>query len=225
MIPPILHRVWPGEDAMPEAFRSWGEAWQKMHPGWQHICWRPGMLEGWMLNQQVYDAAEAHDPHDFLRFRSCLARLEILYRHGGVYVDTDTEPLRPIDELLDHDIFLLQSPNQLETVTDCAIGAEAGHPFFKQVLDAVEQSVADHRHASFPRVEGAPTPILSTVGPWFLTRELERYGRDKVCVLPWWKFAGGSIADRKQGRKPDLSRAYAEHKWNNSRRKDGVKLG
>lgn len=225
MIPQTLHRVWPGNDPMPPNFIKWGQAWEALHPEWRHVCWFPGMLEGWMRNQEVYDAAASHDPSDVLRFRSCLARLEILYREGGVYVDTDTEPLKSIEDLRCHDVFLLQSPNHLDTVTDCAIGAEPGHPFFRQVLDAVEESVLTNRRPQFRRGDPGPTPVLETVGPWFLTRELERYGRDKVCVLPWWTFAGASIADRRAGRPPDLSRAYADHKWNNSRRRDGVGLG
>src|SRR5450756_1887239 len=115
MIPSILHRVWPGTDPLPPLFRSWGEAWQKLHPNWEHTCWLPGMLEGWMLNQHVYDGAEAIHPDDFHRFRSSLARLEILYRYGGIYVDTDTEPLRSIEELREQELFLVQSPNQLHT--------------------------------------------------------------------------------------------------------------
>ena len=225
MIPPILHRIWPGVDPMPEVFSKWGEEWKRLHPSWQHHCWLPGMLEGWMQNQHVYDAAEVHDPKDLFRFRAGVARWEILYRYGGVYVDTDSEPLRPMDELLEKEIFFIQSPNQLDTVTDCLIGTVPGHPFFKQLLDAIEQSVIDHRQPDYIRKEGVPTPILLTVGPWFLTREIEKYGRDKVCVLPWWKFTGSSIADRREGRTADVSRAYGDHKWNNSRRRDGVGLG
>jgi len=225
MIPAVLHRIWPGDDPMPPLFEQWGVEWKRMHPDWEHYCWLPSQLSGWMVNQHVYDVAENHDPKDFRRFRSSLARLEIMYRYGGIYVDTDTLPLRPIDELRENEAFLVQSPNQLHTVTDCAMGSIPGHPFFKQVIDALEQSVIDHRQPDYVRKEGLPTPVLLTVGPWFLTRELERFGRDKVCVLPWWTFAGGSIVDRQSGRTPDVSRAYAEHKWNNSRRRDGVGLG
>jgi len=80
MIRAILQRVWPGDDSMPEAFRNWGEAWQTMHPDWQHICWLPGMLEGGCLTSTCTTRPKLTTRIDFLRFRSCLARLENLYR-------------------------------------------------------------------------------------------------------------------------------------------------
>ena len=58
--------------------------------------------EEFLTNQQLYDDAEVYVSERYAgQLRSDLARYDILWRYGGVYVDCDLEALRPIDDLLD----------------------------------------------------------------------------------------------------------------------------
>src|SRR5690606_30927361 len=98
--------------------------------------------------------ADAH------RWRADIARLELLYRYGGVYVDCDTEPLRPIDELREHALFLPESANDPRFVTNAVIGAEPKHPFIGLLIEHLAQNVTAY----------GGRRIVDMVGPLYLSR-------------------------------------------------------
>lgn len=203
-LPRIIHRVWPGEDPVPYRFRAYAETWVKHHPGWEHRLWTPAELDGLdMACRDLYDQAEVEAPNDWLRWRADIARLEILHRHGGVYVDTDAECLKPLDPLLDRSGWVPRTPNAPDLVTNAVMGFEAGHPWLARVLEHLPANAAAYRGGR----------LVDTVGGKYLTRMLPH---DGVDVLPWRWFAGQSIRDRDRGGKPDLRQAYCHHKYENT---------
>jgi mannosyltransferase OCH1-like enzyme len=84
---------------MPDEFVNNGEKWQELNPGWRVILWSKPSFP--IMNECLYKKANVYAPKDQLRFRADLLRLEILYAYGGLYVDADTKPLRPIGDMLD----------------------------------------------------------------------------------------------------------------------------
>jgi mannosyltransferase OCH1-like enzyme len=68
--------------------------------------------------------------------RADILRLEILYRHGGVYLDGDLECLRPIDPVLEGQDFVgvCHKPGR---ITNTAIAAVPQHPLLERALDQV----------------------------------------------------------------------------------------
>jgi inositol phosphorylceramide mannosyltransferase catalytic subunit len=214
VIPRIIHHVWAGDDPMPDEFARYRAAWQALHPSWEHRLWGPADLEQFpMVARDVYEEAERHAPRDALRFRSDVARLEILHVHGGVYVDTDIEPLRPIDALVPpgRTAFVARSPNAPATVlTNAIMGAVPGHPWLRECIatlpDAVRQFAGRH--------------IARMVGPWHITRAWERLGCPLyVTVLEPRLFFPQSIAARDRGEPVDLTGAYGWHRWATTREK------
>ena len=53
---------------------------------------------GWLENQALFDRATSYAR------KADIARYEVIRRFGGVYLDTDMECLRPIDELITEDV-------------------------------------------------------------------------------------------------------------------------
>lgn len=209
MIPRLLHRVWPAEDPIPHRYRRIGDTWRQHHPGWEHRLWTPTELDKLsMVNRDLYDRAEELAQNDWIRFRADIARLEILHRHGGVYADTDAECLKPLDPLLDDKAWFPTSPNRTDGLTQAVCAAAPGHPFLAHLLDAMPDSVARHKGGR----------IHDMVGTRFVDREYQRLKPADVTVHPWWMFAGQSIKDRDRGAKPDLSRAYVHHRYDNTGR-------
>lgn len=207
MIPRIIHRVWPGPDPVPYRFRAHAETFAANHPGWEHRLWTPTEIDQLdMVNRDLHDRAEQLAPHDWLRFRADIARLEIVAQFGGVYVDTDAESLKPLDPLLDDGCFFPTSPNNPDGITQAVFGAEPGHPFLVHLLDVM----AANAHANRGR------RIHEQVGTRFVDRTYQQTKPKDVTVHPWWMFAGQSITDRNAGKTPDLSRAYVAHKYDNT---------
>lgn len=208
MIPRRLHRIWLGPP-MPDEYARYGQTWQRQHPDWEHRLWgEQELAELHMHNRAMYAAAEVEAPCDSIRWRVDVARLEILWLFGGAYVDCDAECLRPLDPLLEHRMFLPQSPNDKTLLTNAVMGAEAAHPFLGALISGLPANAAAYRGKR----------LVDTVGGKFITRQMAAVKPVGVTILPWWLFAAQSIRDRDRGLiaepHPD---AYATHVYGNTR--------
>jgi hypothetical protein len=161
-IPRILHRVVP-EHTTAEV-EAWWSAFAAYHPGWEMRTWRDPL-----------------DPADFPisspSWSACtsgaqlagLVRLEALWHHGGIYVDSDCEPYRSLEPLLGLHAFAGWEDNAV--VPDAVIGAEPQHPAIRQCLDLALVRVPQGAWASGP---GTTTEVLAA--------------RDDVLLLPPGSF-------------------------------------
>ena len=87
--------VWLGPDPLPAEFEPFLESWRRHHPDWELKLWGEDNLPADLRRAEVYDTER--QPVE----RADILRLELIWRFGGVYVDTDFECYRPIDELIE----------------------------------------------------------------------------------------------------------------------------
>jgi hypothetical protein len=189
-IPRVLHRIWLGPDPMPEAEVGFGESWARHHPDWEHRLWRDDDLPELGVPAEVVARAEsAVELAD-------VARFQIIARHGGVYVDTDFECLRPLDPLLKGvDAFAaFQRPGEVATGF---LGATAGHPAFRRAAQLVTETFGQ-------------APLPASTGPPFFTYLLWDF--PEVTLFPPKLFYPylWSEPERRNEHFPD---AYAVHHW------------
>jgi len=208
VIPQVIHRIWRG-GPMPAEFRGYGRSWKKLNPGWKLREWGDSSKLPEM--PAVFARSRELAPRDHLRFEADVMRLQILYEQGGVYVDCDIEPLKPLGELLDGvECFATYSPNRgpngLRLLTNCALGAAPGHPFIAACIEGLEDSVR-----RFPGQH-----VAKMVGPWHVSRTYDEHP-DGVTVFDEHVFSPQSNRERYRGLAPDLSRSYAWHHWANTR--------
>jgi mannosyltransferase OCH1-like enzyme len=93
------------------------------------------------------------------------ARLKILYDEGGVYLDTDVELIRPLDDLLDQGGFMGFEKNSFTTeMLNVNIGLGVAvppyHPFIKEAIDFYD-SLGDN---NIPTIVTVMTQILKRHG-------------------------------------------------------------
>lgn len=138
MIPKVIHQIWVGGD-MPDHLADYRATVVEQHPGWEHRLWGDDDF-GWLINQDLFDAASEICPGHEGQLRSDIARYEILARHGGVYIDCDIEALAPLDDLLVHGAFAGWE-QQGRWVNNAVLGAEAGHLFVDSVVRSIPASV------------------------------------------------------------------------------------
>ena len=95
MIPKVIHYCWFGRGKMPELALKCIESWHKYLPDYEYKLWDEDSFD---LNINQY-AKEAHEARKFA-FVTDFVRLWALYNEGGIYMDTDVEVLKPLDNLL-----------------------------------------------------------------------------------------------------------------------------
>jgi mannosyltransferase OCH1-like enzyme len=128
MIPRVIHHIWIGPDPLPDDHRPWIKSWKRHHPKWKHRLWTEADLPADPIRPEILERLRA--PVE----RADILRLEILYRHGGVYVDGDLECLRRIDDVLEGEEFVgvCHKPGR---ITNTAIAAAPGHPLLERALE------------------------------------------------------------------------------------------
>jgi hypothetical protein len=193
-IPHVVHRVWLGDDEMPERHRAFGETFVEHHPGWTMRLWTDADLP--TLDIGETECARARTSAEL----SNLVRYEVLSRHGGIYVDTDVECRRSFEPLLR------------------GVGAFAGLEMPGRVGNAVLGSVPGHR--AFTRAArecrstlglGAHSPDAN--GPYFLSLILEQEPGvrilEQLAFYPYLWTEPDRAGD-------SFPHAYAVHHWSAS---------
>jgi mannosyltransferase OCH1-like enzyme len=97
MIPKIIHQIWLGDQSKrPQKFI---DTWKKMNPTWEHRLWtEENMPQSWIKAQ--FDACPS------LAGKADILRYQLLYMHGGFFIDADAECIRSLDdELVDNEAF------------------------------------------------------------------------------------------------------------------------
>ena len=95
IIPKTIHYCWFGHSPLPDQYKKWIETWYKYSPDYEIKEW----------NEDNYDITKNHYMYEAYQnqkwgFVPDYARLDIIYEHGGIYLDTDVELVQGLDDLL-----------------------------------------------------------------------------------------------------------------------------
>jgi mannosyltransferase OCH1-like enzyme len=223
LIPRVFHQVWLGSKPMPGKFREWAERWAALNAGWRVEWWTDERLPE-LVNRKEFEGA------DKMAAKSDILRYEICWKHGGIYVDSDVEPLRPIGELLEG-VNAFYGDERPDTPCNAILGCVAGDGFFGHLVKKLPESF---------REEG---DIVDKTGPRFLKRELEAYlGEKRRYEWDWgmrrrlrvssedgarqvfgfdWRVFYPYYYTEPQREWDQYPEAYARHHWTASWWKDG----
>lgn len=193
MIPHVFHRVWVGSEPIPEKYEDWWRAFQEMHPSWGFETWTDERL-GWLRNMQLFNGAKT--PSE----RSDIARYEVLQKFGGVYIDTDVEPIRSFDTILAPHITAFAGWEYSHRLCTAVMGAEPGHPAVEKLVLSLPGWVKQHDKQPPDRRTG---PLFLTTMWWKLG--VERFHREVFYPVGWW--------ERERLGGPYPKRTVAVHHW------------
>lgn len=101
MIPKKIHYCWFGRGEMPSLAQKCLDSWRRHMPEYELIRWDEDNfdLDSYPFAKQAYDAKK-------YAFVADVCRLHALFQEGGIYMDTDVEIIKPLDNLfLQHTAF------------------------------------------------------------------------------------------------------------------------
>lgn len=133
MIPKIIHYVWltypsPYPPVYPPIVEQCMASWKKFLPDYEVKLWNADNFDFSMCPY----AEEAYKEQKYA-FASDYVRLWALYNYGGIYLDSDVEVLRGLDELLCNKAFA--GFEDKERIATCILGSEKRNPLFKEFMD------------------------------------------------------------------------------------------
>ena len=203
MIPRTLHHVWVGPKPVPFPLV---EAWRAMHPNWEHRLWRERDIRAFGLRNA--NAFAKYMRLGLWHGAVNVARIEILNREGGVYVDMDTVPMRPFGNavFMRSKIGLFAGyvqprPEYPGLIGNAYIGAVPGHPVLRIAMD----TIARCKRLTPPYVQTGVLPFSNAV------KASQALGRDDIYIAPTHVFypvdKDGIAAPEGKGR------IYARHFW------------
>ncbi|HBI62306.1 MAG TPA: hypothetical protein DDY31_14020 [Lachnospiraceae bacterium] len=129
LIPKKIHYCWFGGKPLPDKYKRYMESWHKFCPNYEIVEW----------NESNYDVSkckymrEAYEKRMF-GFVSDYARMDIVYNNGGIYLDTDVELVKNIDDLLYQKGFAgFEDENYVNL--GCGFGAVKDFPILKAMIE------------------------------------------------------------------------------------------
>ena len=159
-IPKKIHYCWFGGNKKPPIIKKCIRSWKKYCPDYEIIEWNESNFDVHCIPfcEQAYNAKK-------WAFVSDYARLKVLYDHGGIYMDTDVELVRPIDDLLDLDCFIgFQHEHYVNN--GLILGAISGNDF-------VHENAAIYENMSFVAQEDSKKLVVCQE---YTTEILKGYG-------------------------------------------------
>lgn len=151
MIPKVIHYCWFGNGPIPEKDKKCIESWKKYCPDYKIIRWDESNYDV-SKNQYMKEAYEAKK----WGFVPDFARLDIIYNNGGIYLDTDVELVRNLNDLLsNHAYFGFEEGEFINPGSGFA--AEAHHIGIKKLLEIYEKRHFKNPDGSYNMT---PSPVL-----------------------------------------------------------------
>lgn len=181
MIPKKIHYCWLSNEPFPPKVQKCMESWEKFLGGYEFVFWdyQKAIATGipWVV--------EALGQKNWA-FAADAVRLYALYTEGGIYLDSDVEIVKPIDELLERQ-YILGYENGSKRIEPSFLGAEPGNAIITEAL----------KHYAERHYEYNEEMVEMMVLPQILTEACDKF--NELEIFPEWyfspkKFLDGSIS-------------------------------
>jgi lipopolysaccharide biosynthesis glycosyltransferase len=171
-IPKTIHYCWFGGAEKPAKIQKCLDSWTKYLPDYEIIEWNETNFD---INCCAY-VKEAYDKKKWA-FVTDFVRLWALYTYGGIYMDSDVEVVKNLDEFLNHRAFTGHEADKF--LITATMGAEIGHPWIKMLLAYYDTA----------KLEANPIPNTHTITrlsfPWIVGQgDGFTFLRESVVIYP-----------------------------------------
>lgn len=174
-IPPAFHFIWIDvawqnpPKRLPEQILETIQAWKDMNPAWTAVVWTNELFE-----------FHFEDVSRFLRgikigaWAADIARYYILSKFGGLYLDTDIDPVHPLPSYLADQSFAVCAEyhtdnSSCKRVGNAVIGVRLDH---RNILKSVAESALKNSRKMLKHYGGAYKGFYRSTGPLHLSKTI-----------------------------------------------------
>lgn len=160
LIPPVIHYCWFGGNELPDLYKRCIQSWHEKCPDYEIREWNESNCD---VNEIAF-TKEAYDCKKY-GFVPDYFRLKIIYENGGIYLDTDVEVLKNLDDLRYNKAFCgMEYPG--EAALGLGFGAEKGNETIHYLMQRYETM-------HFIQEDGS---LDETISPIYQTKDLMQIG-------------------------------------------------
>ena len=163
-IPKTIHYCWVGGNPKPQSVLYCIESWKRCCPDYEIREWNETNYD-FTKNEYMREAYEAKK----WGFVPDYARLDIIYEHGGIYLDTDVEMVCSFDHLIENQCFFgFEDTGDGEYFVNCGhgFGAVPHHEAIRNARDLYDR-------LTFTNADGSLNLLAS---PYYTTQSLRQMG-------------------------------------------------
>lgn len=162
-IPKIIHQIWIGPNKPPWRWiNTWKNKFIKKFPNWKYKLWRDNDIKKLkMMNKKYYNKEKNYAG------KADIARYEILFQKGGIYIDADCVWLenKGLDFLINktkNGFFIAREPiPNYYLLANSVIGSSRGNSNLLKINKVINKS--------YPILRRRYSPFKTT-GPFLITK-------------------------------------------------------
>ena len=169
MIPKKIHYCWFGGNPLPKDVKKCIESWKKYCPDYEIIKWDESNFDINCCNfvkEAYYNKAWS--------FVSDYARLKIIYDNGGIYLDTDVELIRNIDDILNSNCYFSLQQEGNYVATGLGFGSVKGTQILQEMMNEYELIKFENNNR-----EKFTCPLINTK----VIKKHGNYNNNKISIL------------------------------------------
>ena len=170
-IPKKIHQVWWGGE-FPDKYKRIRDTWLEKNPDWEYKLWTDADICDFGLEN-----IDNYNKINNLGAKSDIFRYEILYRYGGLYIDTDFECIKSFNDLIYLDLFSGTGHVDAPEVFNGLIACKPGHELIRELIDDIKVFSTNNFDE-----------IISLTGPKYFSMKLFKYIQnnpsDRIVVFP-----------------------------------------
>jgi len=163
-VPKKIHFVWIGKE-IPENYQANIITFVELNPLYEVILWTeiisidvienlPGVIVKDIFKEiSEYTVKDLFDKEDNMGAKADIIRYEIVYRNGGVYYDTDSICVKPLNDVLTHS-FVSSRVDEYHNVNNSVFGFPKGSRFLEFVLRLLRWNILKDPYAWVPQKTG-----------------------------------------------------------------------
>ena len=159
IIPKTIHYFWFSGDPYPDKIKRCIDSWYKYCEGYE--------IKQWNLENYRTDCAFCNEAlaKRSWAFASDYGRCDVLFQYGGIYLDSDVELVRPLDDLLYDEGFMCFESNA-GVDPGSGMGAVAKHSIMRDIRERYHglHYVDEYGNVYQPNIMNLYTDVLKKYG-------------------------------------------------------------